>query len=52
MALNRSYLADKLKELEARLDKHDKEIAIILDGIHKLMRKPEKPKRQIGFHTD
>ncbi|MFH1782586.1 MAG: ORF6N domain-containing protein [Candidatus Omnitrophota bacterium] len=48
---NNKQLADKLKELEIRLDKHDEEITVILDAINKLMRKPEKLKRQIGFHN-
>ena len=43
-------LAEKLRELEKRADKHDKEIHAIFEAIRELMRIPEKPKRQIGFH--
>ncbi len=43
-------LAEKLRELEKRADKHDKEIQTIFEAIRELMRIPEKPKRQIGFY--
>ncbi len=46
-------LAYKLSELEKRIEKHDEEIKAIFDAIRQLMKPlPEKPKRQIGFHTD
>ncbi len=44
-------LADKLRELEIKTGKHDKEIQAIFEAIRKLMIAPEKPKRQIGFHV-
>jgi hypothetical protein len=44
-------LAKKFSELERRVDKHDDEIAAILEAIRQLMTPPEKPRRQIGFHV-
>ena len=44
-------LAEKLKELESKLEKHDADIHNIFDAIRQLMAVQEKPKRQIGFHT-
>src|SRR4029450_4178897 len=44
-------LARKFSELERRVDKHDEEIAAILEAIRQLMAPPEKPRRQIGFHV-
>jgi hypothetical protein len=44
-------LAQKFAELERRVDKHDDEIAAILEAIRQLMAPPEKPRRQIGFHV-
>jgi len=45
-------LAQKLKELEHRIEKHDTEIHAIFDAIRQLMTPPEKPKRSIGFHVN
>ena len=46
-------LAQQLKELERKVNKHDKEILIIFETIRKLMTPPpEPPKRRIGFHAD
>ena len=46
-------LAHQFKELERKVDKHDKEILIIFETIRKLMTpSPEPPKRKIGFLTD
>ncbi len=46
-------LADKLKELEVRVGKHDQQIAVIFEVIKRLMAPPEeKPKKRIGFHTE
>ena len=43
-------LAQKLKELEGKLEKHDTEILMIFDAIRQLMAPPpEPPKRSIGF---
>jgi hypothetical protein len=44
-------LAQKFSEFERRIDKHDEEIAAILEAIRQLMTTPEKPRRQIGFHV-
>jgi hypothetical protein len=44
-------LAQKFAELEKRVDKHDEEIAAILEAIRQLMAPPEKPRREIGFHV-
>ena len=44
-------LARKFSELERRVDKHDDEIAAILEAIRQLMTPAEKPRRQIGFHV-
>lgn len=44
-------LARKFSELERRVDKHDEEIASILEAIRQLMAPPEKPRREIGFHV-
>ena len=44
-------LAQKFSELERRVDKHDEEIAAILEAIRQLMAPPQKPKREIGFHV-
>lgn len=43
--------ARKFSELERRVDKHDEEIAAILEAIRQLMAPPEKPRREIGFHV-
>ena len=44
-------LAQKLRELEQRIEKHDTEIHAIFEAIRQLMAPLEKPKRSIGFHT-
>lgn len=44
-------LAQKFSELERRIDKHDEEIAAIIEAIRQLMALPEKPRREIGFHV-
>jgi hypothetical protein len=44
-------LARKFAELERRVDKHNEEIAAILEAIRQLMTAPEKPRREIGFHV-
>jgi hypothetical protein len=50
LGVNRE-LARKFSELERRVDKHDQEIASILEAIRQLMAPPEKPRREIGFHV-
>jgi DNA-binding PadR family transcriptional regulator len=44
-------LARKFAELERRVDKHDEEIAAILEAIRQLMTPLEEPRREIGFHV-
>jgi len=44
-------LAREFSELERRIDKHDSEIAAILEAIRQLMAPPAKPRREIGFHV-
>jgi len=50
LATNRE-LSQKFSELERRVDKHDEEIAAILEAIRQLMTPPEEPRREIGFHA-
>ncbi len=45
-------LAEKLRDLESRLEKHDADIHGIFDAIRQLMAISEKPKKRIGFHAD
>ena len=45
-------LAGKLRQLEYKVDSHDKEIKAIFDAIRKLMEPPKKPIRRIGFLKD
>jgi hypothetical protein len=43
-------LADRLAELERRIDKKDQEVMTLFEAIRKLMApSPEPPKRKIGF---
>jgi phage regulator Rha-like protein len=44
-------LAQKFSELEQRVEKHDAEIAAILEAIRQLMAPPKGPRREIGFHV-
>jgi ORF6N domain-containing protein len=44
-------LAQKFSQLERRVDKHDEEVAAILEAIRQLMTPPEEPRREIGFHA-
>jgi ORF6N domain len=46
-----SELAAKLKELEARVEKHDEHIHTLFTAMRQLMAPPEKPKREIGFRV-
>lgn len=45
-------LANKLKQLEGKFEKHDEEIQVIFKAIRQLMALPEKKKRKIGFKRD
>jgi aromatic ring-opening dioxygenase LigB subunit len=42
-------LADKLNELERKIERHDTEIRSIFVAIRQLMSQPEKKKEKIGF---
>jgi len=42
-------LAQKLKELELKIDSHDQQIQTIFEVINQLIAAPEKPKKKIGF---
>jgi phage regulator Rha-like protein len=42
-------LANKLSQLEQKIEKHDAEIKAIFEAIRQLMSPPEKPQRKIGF---
>ena len=45
-------LANKLSELERRIEKHDSDIQAIFEAIRQLMEPPpDPPKRKIGFHS-
>jgi hypothetical protein len=44
-------LARKFAALEMRVGGHDKQIAGIIEAIRQLISKPDKPKREIGFHV-
>jgi phage regulator Rha-like protein len=44
-------LGRHFSQLEARVGKHDEEIAVIIDAIRQLMTPSEKPRREIGFHV-
>jgi hypothetical protein len=45
-------LAQKLKQLERKIEKHDEEIKVIFDAIRQLMSQPERNKRKIGFRRE
>ena len=48
---NHRELAERINELERRVDKKDQEILAIFEVIRKLMRPPpEKSKAPMGFH--
>lgn len=44
-------LANKLKQLGKRIDKHDDEIQTIFEAINRLVAIEQKPKRKIGFYV-
>ena len=48
MLLSNADLARKLAALEK---KYDAQFKVVFDAIRELMTPPEKPKRQIGFHS-
>ena len=46
-----AHLSQKLKELEARLDSHDEQIAALMEAIRQLALPPETPQRHMGFRV-
>jgi len=42
-------LAQKLKELELKIDSHDEQIQTIFEVINQLLLPPEKSKKKVGF---
>ena len=44
-------LARKLRELEKRLEKHDKDIGLIFEAIRELMTPPDTAPKKLGFET-
>ncbi len=44
-------LAEKLKELERKIEGHDASIRTLFDAIRQLAIPPAKPPREIGFHV-
>ena len=50
---NHKDLAEKLRELERKLEGHDQKIHTLFDAIRQLMAPPEprRRRRQIGFHA-
>jgi len=44
-------LSHKLAELEDRLDGHDEQIGLLIEGIRQILAEPDKPERQIGFRV-
>ena len=49
MMVTQRVLAEKLGELEERIQDHDEQITDIFKAIRQLMAPPMKPKRKIGF---
>jgi len=44
-------LAQKLAELERKIESHDESIHTLFEAIRQLMTPPEPPRREIGFHV-
>ena len=44
-------LAERLNQLEKKIENHDYEIKSIFEAIRQLMVPPERPKRKVGFST-
>lgn len=45
-------LAEKLKELEIKIESHYEQIATIFQALNQLLTPPDKPKRKIGFPVE
>lgn len=48
---SQKQLAQKLREIEARLGDHDESIEAIFEAIQQLMTTPERPRKRIGFEV-
>lgn len=44
-------LAQKLAELERRIEGHDEDITSVFEAIRRLMEPPDAPRKRIGFHS-
>ena len=44
-------LAQKLRDIEERLEDHDESIDAIFEAIQQLLKPPEKPRKRIGFEV-
>jgi len=44
-------LKKQIEKIESQLANHDEEITAIFKVIKELIQKPQKPKKEIGFHT-
>jgi len=51
MMATHKELALKLRELESRIQDHDKQIVAIFEAIRQLMTPPDRPKKRIGFEV-
>jgi hypothetical protein len=50
MVLDQQALTDKLKELDARVGAHDKQLSVIIEAIRQLAVPAPEPRRKIGFN--
>jgi len=48
---SQNQLAQRLQEIEVRLENHDKNTEAIFEAIRQLMTPPEKPRKRIGFEV-
>lgn len=44
-------LAQKMKELELRIENHDEQIKEIFEAINQLLTPPEAPRKKMGFEV-
>jgi uncharacterized protein (UPF0335 family) len=51
-AITSAVTAEKLRDLESRLTRHDEDIASIMAAIRELMAPVERPRKGIGFLAD
>lgn len=48
---SQEQVAQKLQQIEVRLEDHDEKIEAIFEAIRQLMRSPEKSRKRIGFEV-